>query len=142
MRLRGLDQEPALARRRAADEVLGALTAEPADGLELICAPAPPRMTHSEAAERKLRGRGHDARTSAAGNDRSMEGARTRIVIELLQGGTEPQGEVSVGDGPGRSFAGWIGLVAALEGIVQPSPAGATGDHPERLLPPGQTAGG
>lgn len=63
-------------------------------------------------------------------------------MIELLKGGAEPQGEVSVGDGPKRPFAGWIGLVAALESIVQSAPTGDTQDRLEGRLPPGQTAGG
>lgn len=63
-------------------------------------------------------------------------------MIELLQGGPEPRGEVSVGDGPERHFAGWIGLVAALESIVQPRPAADVRDRHEGRLPPGEKAGG
>jgi hypothetical protein len=42
-----------------------------------------------------------------------------RIVIELSQGEPEPKGELSVAGAPDRPFAGWIGLISALEGALE-----------------------
>jgi hypothetical protein len=52
-----------------------------------------------------------------------MEGTGSRIVIELSQGEPEPKGELSVAGAPERPFAGWIGLISALEQALEASPA-------------------
>ena len=71
-----------------------------------------------------------------------MAGSGTRIEIELLQGGAEPQGGLSVGGGPQRPFAGWIGLISALESVVHPPPIGGTSDGPGASAAPGSDPGG
>jgi hypothetical protein len=48
-----------------------------------------------------------------------MEETGRRIVIELSQGEPEPKGELSVAGVPDRPFAGWIGLISALEGALE-----------------------
>ncbi len=48
-----------------------------------------------------------------------MEETGSRIVIELSQGEPEPKGELSVAGAPDRPFAGWIGLISALEGALE-----------------------
>jgi hypothetical protein len=48
-----------------------------------------------------------------------MEETGSRIVIELTQGEPEPKGELSVAGAPDRHFAGWIGLISALEGALE-----------------------
>ncbi len=40
-------------------------------------------------------------------------------MIELSQGEPEPKGELSVAGAPERPFAGWIGLISALEGAIK-----------------------
>lgn len=69
----------------------------------------------------------HDARARAVAHDRSMPATEVRIVIELVQGGPQPKGELSVVGQPERSFAGWIGLIAALESAVNSQPARNSG---------------
>jgi hypothetical protein len=48
-----------------------------------------------------------------------MEETASRIVIELSQGEPEPKGELSVAGAPERPFAGWIGLISALEQALE-----------------------
>ncbi len=71
-----------------------------------------------------------------------MGGTATQIVIELLQGGAEPKGELSVGGGQQKPFAGWLGLIAALESAVHSRAFGGSSDGSDGRLPPGQTPGG
>jgi hypothetical protein len=72
---------------------------------------------------------GHDARAPAGAHAHHMEDTGCRIVIELSQGEPEPKGELSVAGALERPFAGWIGLISALEAAVE----GIAAPRPERV---------
>ncbi len=48
-----------------------------------------------------------------------MGAARHRIHIDLEVDGAMPYGSATVVGGEGRTFAGWVGLVAAVDDLVR-----------------------
>ncbi len=52
------------------------------------------------------------------------------ITLELRQAGDELDGRASDGDGDGRAFSGWLGLLVAIDGLLQNAQADALPQTP------------
>ena len=57
-----------------------------------------------------------------------MTSRAVTITLELRQAGDELDGRASDGDGDGRAFSGWLGLLVAIDGLLQNAPADALAD--------------
>ena len=51
--------------------------------------------------------------------------ASVTITLELRQAGDELDGRASDGDGEGHAFSGWLGLLVAIDGLLQNAQADA-----------------
>lgn len=60
-----------------------------------------------------------------------MDGARHQIHIELELDGSAPYGTATLAGGETRTFAGWVGLVSAVDDLVRED------DDPKPEEPPG-----
>ena len=51
-----------------------------------------------------------------------MASRAVTITLELRQAGDELDGRASDGNGDGRSFSGWLGLLVAIDALLQDAP--------------------